>query len=50
MPQIVRKRCRHVITEDERVIEAVRALEEQDVSLFGNLMGSHMRVCLMISK
>ena len=39
MPPIVRKRCRHVITEDERVIEAVRALEEQDVSLFGNLMG-----------
>ena len=39
MLQIVRKRCRHVITEDERVIEAVRALEEQDVSLFGNLMG-----------
>ena len=39
MPQIVRKRCRHVITEDERVIKAVRALEEQDVSLFGNLMG-----------
>ena len=38
MPQIVRKRCRHVITEDERVIKAVRALEEQDVSLFGNLM------------
>jgi galactokinase len=39
MPQIVRKRCRHFITEDERVIKAVRALEEQDVSLFGNLMG-----------
>jgi galactokinase len=39
MPQIVRKRCRHFITEEERVIEAVRALEEQDVSLFGNLMG-----------
>jgi galactokinase len=38
-PQIVRKRCRHVITEDERVLKAVRALEEQDVSLFGNLMG-----------
>jgi galactokinase len=39
MPQIVRKRSRHVITQDERVIEAVRALEEQDVSLFGIFMG-----------
>lgn len=39
MPQIVRKRCRHVIAENERVFKAVQALEKQDASLFGNLMG-----------
>jgi len=38
MPENIRKRCRHVITEDARVMKAVEALEKQDIGLFGELM------------
>ena len=38
--EITRKRCRHVITEDQRVIDAVRALERGDLAHFGNLMNA----------
>ncbi len=34
----VRQRCRHVITENVRVLKAARALEEGDVAQFGRLM------------
>jgi galactokinase len=38
LPETVGKRCRHVITENARVIEAADALARQDVARFGQLM------------
>ena len=40
LPPIVRKRCRHVITENQRVLDAVQALEAGDVARFGQLMNA----------
>lgn len=40
LPAVVYKRCRHVVSEDERVIEAKRALEEGDLAAFGQLMAA----------
>jgi len=34
----VRRRCRHVITENQRVLESVRALQKGDAATFGALM------------
>jgi galactokinase len=34
----VRQRCRHVITENERVLQSIRALENQDMERFGELL------------
>ncbi|MGM0400889.1 MAG: galactokinase [Chloroflexota bacterium] len=34
----VRKRCRHVVTENERVLSSVKALENQDMERFGELL------------
>jgi len=39
LPEIIRMRCRHVITENARVAQAADALARQDVALFGRLMG-----------
>jgi galactokinase len=40
---IIRKRCRHVIYENERVLLSVAALKKKDLSEFGKLMyQSHM--------
>jgi len=38
--EITRKRCRHVITENQRVLDAVRALEAGDLERFGELMNA----------
>jgi galactokinase len=38
MPENVRKRCRHVITEDNRVLAAVDAFRTGDLIRFGQLM------------
>ncbi|HKX27641.1 MAG TPA: galactokinase [Blastocatellia bacterium] len=38
LPEIVRRRCRHVIEENARTLEAVEALEQGDLRLFGRLM------------
>jgi galactokinase len=38
LPETVRKRCRHVITENARVLEAAAALVDQDATRFGQLM------------
>jgi galactokinase len=38
IPEMIRKRCRHVISENARVIKAVEALGKKDVILFGKLM------------
>lgn len=40
---VIRKRCRHVIYENERVLQSVAALKRNDLSEFGKLMyQSHM--------
>jgi galactokinase len=38
LPPVVRKRCRHVVSENERVLQAVGALRTGDVTEFGRLM------------
>jgi galactokinase len=38
LPEVVRRRCRHVIGENERVIRAATALEHGDLVEFGRLM------------
>ena len=43
LPDVLRRRCRHVIAENARVLEAGRALARADLRLFGQLMNeSHM--------
>jgi galactokinase len=43
LPEVVYRRCRHVITENARVLAAGDALERSDVKRFGELMGeSHV--------
>jgi len=40
--ETVRKRCAHIVSEDDRVLRAIRALEIGDLQAFGQLMnGSH---------
>ena len=43
LPDVVYRRCRHVITEDERVLSAATALERRDLNEFGKLMGESHR-------
>ena len=38
LPEVVRKRCRHVVAENQRVLSAVHALENGDLEEFGHLM------------
>ncbi|HEV2122974.1 MAG TPA: galactokinase, partial [Chloroflexota bacterium] len=38
LPDVVRRRARHVISEDERVLESVQALEQGNLETFGRLM------------
>jgi len=40
LPQVVRRRCRHVVTEDERVMESAEALKSGDLERFGRLMNA----------
>lgn len=43
LPALLRKRVRHVITENSRVVEAVDALRRRDIVRFGKLMNaSHL--------
>jgi galactokinase len=43
LPEVVRRRCRHVVYENERVLQSVRALREGDLATFGRLMNeSHV--------
>jgi galactokinase len=47
LPEVVRKRCRHVITENARVLRAVDGLVQGDVEGFGRLMeASHQSLKL----
>jgi len=38
LPPIVRQRCKHIVTENQRVMDAVQALGEGNVGTFGRLM------------
>jgi galactokinase len=38
LPELVYRRCRHVVTENQRVLAAARALRTRDTTLFGDLM------------
>jgi galactokinase len=38
LPEPVRRRCRHVVTENERTLKAADALENGDCETLGNLM------------
>ena len=43
LPEVIYKRCRHVITENARVIEAAAALGRRDLNSFGKLMAESHR-------
>jgi galactokinase len=38
LPETIRRRCRHVISENSRVLQAATALEQSDLETFGTLM------------
>ena len=38
LPEVIRKRCRHVVSENARVLKAALALESGDLNSFGELM------------
>jgi len=38
LPEVVYRRCRHVVTENARVLAAAEALEQRDMARFGSLM------------
>jgi galactokinase len=43
LPEVIYRRCRHVITENSRVLAAAKALEQHDLQQFGQLMAeSHV--------
>jgi galactokinase len=43
LSEVVYRRCRHVITEDDRVLQAATALKNADLVTFGRLMGESHR-------
>jgi galactokinase len=43
LPEVVRRRCRHIVYENERVLQSVGALRGNDLATFGRLMNeSHV--------
>jgi galactokinase len=43
LPEVVRRRCRHIVYENERVLQSVEALKGGDLATFGRLMNeSHV--------
>ena len=38
LPELICKRCRHILTENIRVLQAAEALQAKDLNLFGRLM------------
>jgi galactokinase len=43
LPEVVRRRCRHIVYENARVLQSVEALREGDLATFGRLMNeSHV--------
>lgn len=52
LPEVTYRRCRHVVTENQRVLDSVAALRAGDVTRFGELMSeSHasLRDCYEVS-
>lgn len=45
LPPTLRKRCQHVVYENERVLEMVNALKKNNQSLIGRLMGASHTSC-----
>lgn len=43
LPEVVYRRCRHVITENARVLAAAEALDQHDLQRFGGLMAESHR-------
>jgi len=43
LPEVIKKRCQHVIEENGRVLQAVAALKETDLRRFGQLMNESHR-------
>jgi galactokinase len=43
LSEVVYRRCRHVIRENARVLDAAKALEEEDLETFGRLMNESHR-------
>ncbi len=43
LPEAILKRCRHVVTENARVVKAASALEQGDLHAFGELMAASHR-------
>ncbi len=43
LPEVVRRRCRHVVSENERTLSAVRALQAGDAEEMGRLMAASHR-------
>jgi galactokinase len=43
LPEVVYRRCRHVITENGRVLSAAKALERSELDRFGSLMAESHR-------
>src|SRR5215207_5699247 len=43
LPEVVYRRCRHVVTENARVLSAANALEKRALNEFGKLMGESHR-------
>ncbi len=40
LPPVIRKRCRHVVTENHRVLDAVQSLRTNELARFGELMNA----------
>ena len=43
LPEVIFRRCRHVVTENARVLDAAAALERADLASFGKLMAESHR-------
>jgi galactokinase len=43
LPEVILRRCRHVVSENARVLAAATALEDGDLEIFGQLMGESHR-------
>jgi len=43
LPEVIRKRSRHIVSENARVVAAAAALQREDLKTFGELMGESHR-------